>query len=417
MARMPDPSDPRHVVPRAVDPLLASLLRTARVVVVAGARQAGKSTLVKLHQELASRSYFSFEDVGTLLSARSDRRGFLSRRQAITIDEVQRDPEMIRVLKGLVDEREPDCAGQFVLTGSANLAMMGRISDALAGRAYHLRLQPLTRREQQGLAATGSWSLLLDTPVRDWLEALQDAPPTPESWHDAVRRGGFPGAALEMQSEALRSHWFDAYVETYLERDLRELKAVASLSGFRMLMQAAARRIGSLVNHAELARELQMPQTTVHEHLRLLEITFQAVRLAPFTKSSRRRLIKTSKLYWNDAGLALHLAGGRPSAAHLENYVLSDLLAWRDTEAPRPAICYWRTAGGSEVDFVIERRQRLLAVQVRDSASPGARDITGMKTFFEEQGSAVCGGLVLHTGEESFWLEERILAVPWWRVL
>jgi predicted AAA+ superfamily ATPase len=182
-------------------------------------------------------------------------------------------------------------------------------------------------------------------------------------------------------------------------------------------MRAAARRVGSLINNADLARNVNMPQTTVHEHLRLLETTFQAVRLAPFARTRKRRLIRTPKLYWNDVGLALHLGGGEPSGEHLENYVLSDLLAWLDTEVSRPEISYWRTAGGSEVDFVVERQQRLLAIQVTHTASPGARDLAHMRTFFEEHGSAVCGGLVLHTGHEMRWLDERVLAVPWWRVL
>jgi predicted AAA+ superfamily ATPase len=384
---------------------------------VTGPRQAGKSTLVKAHQELMSRSYFSLDDVGTLLRARADRRGFLSDGRAIIIDEVQRDPDLIPVLKGLVDEQPPSRTGQFVLTGSANEAMMGRITDALAGHAYYLRLQPLTRREQQHLAATGSWTLLFETPVESWIDALRRQPSEPEAWQDAVRRGGFPGAALEMQDGESRSHWFEAYVETYMERDLPELKAVSNLPRFQTLMRAAARRVGGLINNADLARNVNMPQTTVHEHLQLLEATFQAVRLVPFARSRKRRLIRTPKLYWNDVGLALHLGGGEPSGAHLENYVLSDLLAWRDTEVSRPDISYWRTAGGSEVDFVIGRQERLLAVQVTHTASPGARDVAHMRTFFEEQGSAVCGGLVLHTGDAMGWLDERILAVPWWRVL
>jgi predicted AAA+ superfamily ATPase len=405
------------ILPRAVDSLLTTVLRTMRVVVVAGPRQAGKSTLVRAHPELASRSYVSLDDVSTLLRARADRRGFLGGAQAITIDEVQRDPGLIPVLKGLVDEQPPHRTGHFVLTGSANLAMMSHISDALAGRAYYLRLQPLTRREQQRLAATGCWTSFFETPLDRWMEALLAQPAIPEVWQEVVRRGGFPGAALEMPDEATRSHWFAGYVETYLERDLRELKSISNLPRFQALMRAAAGALGGLVNHAELAREVRMPQTTVHEHLRLLETTFQVVRLAPFTRSSARRAIKTAKLYWNDVALALHLGGGEAGDAHLENYVLSDLMTWRDTEVPRPEVSYWRTAGGTEVDFVIERKQRLLAIQVRSTTAPTARDATHLRTFFREYGPAVSGGLVLHAGDETRWLDERILAVPWWRVL
>jgi predicted AAA+ superfamily ATPase len=387
-----------------------------RVVVVTGPRQAGKSTLVTSHGELLSRPYFSLDDIPTLLRARVDRWAFVRSAPAMTIDEVQRDPDLIAAVRGLVDEQRPQSTGQFVLTGSANLMMMGQVSDSLAGRAYYLRLQPLTRREQRGLGATGSWALFLETPAEDWIEKLHAGHPEPEDWQDAVRRGGFPGA-IEIRDERERAVWFDAYLAAYLERDLREQKTISNLPRFQALMRAAALRIGKLVNHAELAREVRMPQTTVHEHLRLLETTFQAVRLAPHPRSRTKRLIKTPKLYWHDAGLAAHLVGGELSGAHLENYVLSDLLAWRDTEVPRPEISHWRTASGAEVDFVIERLQKLLAIQVKSAAAAEPRDATAIKSFCEEYGSAACGGVVLHGSRETYWLGERILATPWWRVL
>jgi predicted AAA+ superfamily ATPase len=403
-------------LPRAVGPLLATSLRTMRVVVVTGPRQAGKSTLVRSHPAMVSRSYFSLDDAATLMRARADRGAFVRSGPVMTIDEVQRDLPLTLAVKKVVDEERPHRPGQFVLTGSANLMAMRHVSDSLAGRAYYLRLQPLTRREQQGLGATGSWTRFFETPPEHWLEMVQGERALHESWQDAVSRGGLPRAAVEIRDASERARWFEDYLLGYLEQDLGQLKLVANLPRFRTLMGAAAARVGKLVNHAELAREVKMPQTTVHEHLKVLETTFQAVRLAPFARSVKKRLIKTPKLYWNDVGLAMHVSGIEPNAGHLENYVLSDLLTWRDTEVPRPEISYWRTASGAEVDFVIERQREMLAVQVKSTpAKP--RDLAHIKSFCDELGTPVRGGVVLHAGEETCWLGERILAVPWWRIL
>jgi predicted AAA+ superfamily ATPase len=411
--------DNRHdpVVPRAVAPLLDAALRTMRVVVVTGPRQAGKSTLVKSHPQLATRPYFSLDDATTLLRVQADRAAFLRSEPEMIVDEVQRDPALVLAIKVAVDEQRPQKRGQFVLTGSANLLMMNQVSDSLAGRAYYLRLQPLTRHEQQGLGTTGIWTRFFETPVSGWLDMVRAAPGHREDWRDAVKRGGFPAVALELQNEQQRSIWFDGYIATYLERDLRDLHAVANLQNFQALMQAAALRIGNLFNHAEVARDVKMPATTVHQYMNLLETSFQALRLAPYANNRTKRLIKTPKLYWNDVGLALHLGGGEPAGAHLENYVLTDLLAWRDTETPRPEISYWRTASGEEVDFIVDRKRKLLAIEIKSGGAPSARDAAHLKAFCAEYGSQALGGIVLHGGNEAFWLGDNILAAPWWRIM
>jgi len=142
-------------------------------------------------------------------------------------------------------------------------------------------------------------------------------------------------------SPAERALWFDGYITTYLERDLRELAAVADLGDFQRLMQAAALRIGNLLNQTELGRDVKLPAMTVHRYLNLLETSCQIVRLEPYAVNRTKRLIKTPKLYWNDPALALHLGhpGGdaEPKGAHFENLVFCDLRAWRDKHVPRAA--------------------------------------------------------------------------------
>jgi predicted AAA+ superfamily ATPase len=161
------------ILPRAAAPLLAQALRAMRVVAVTGARQAGKSTFVEHHPALADRPYFSLDDAPVLRRAREDPAAFVRSESRMTIDEVQREPELILAIKAAVDRQRPPARGQFVLTGSANLLMIRRVSDSLSGRAYYLRLWPMTRREQLGLAGTGLWGRFFDEEATDWLDVVR----------------------------------------------------------------------------------------------------------------------------------------------------------------------------------------------------------------------------------------------------
>jgi hypothetical protein len=203
-----------------------------------------------------------------------------------------------------------------------------------------------------------------------------------------------------------------------LERDLQDLSSVSSLVDFRRLMRVACLRIGNLVNQTEIGRDVGMPQPTVHRHLDLLETSYQLVRIPAFAVNRTKRLIKTPKLYWSDTGLAMHLAGeDEPRGAHLENLVLCDLLAWRDTSREQAEVLYWRTTTGDEVDFVIERKGQLLPVEVKAAARPRLTDVKSLRLFRTEYRDRTRAGLLLHTGSEVTWLADGILAAPWWKVI
>ena len=206
-------------------------------------------------------------------------------------------------------------------------------------------------------------------------------------------------------------------MQTYLERDLQALRAVENLADFRRLMRAACLRIGGLLNQTELSRDVGIVQPQVHRFLNLMEASYQAIRLPAYAVNRTRRLIKAPKLYWSDTGLALYLAGEtEPRGPHLENLVLADLLAWRDTQARRPEVRYWRTATGLEVDFVVETPARLLPVEIKAAARVTPADAKGLEAFLDEYPDRTDGGLLLHGGADAFPLTRRVLAAPWWWV-
>lgn len=362
------------------------------------------------------RPYFTLDDLDVLGQAHDAPDDLVARAERLTLDEVQRAPQLLLAVKRAVDRRR--AVGRFLLTGSANLLLMRQVSETLAGRAAYLTLWPMTRREQRGLGRAGIWEELLDAKDADWPKVVKKQPLPREDWRVLARRGGYPVPALELASDAARAVWFAGYVQTYLERDLRELSAIPSLADLRRLMRAVCLRTGQLLNQAELGRDVAIPQPTVYRWLNLLETSYQLVRLHPYSVNRTKRLIKTPKVYWADTGLALHLAGlSEPEGSHLENLVLNDLLAWRDARVDRPEVLYWRTAAGEEVDFIVEAGRTLLPIEVKASAKPRVDDARHLRSFRGEYGSRCRPGLVLHTGDAIEWLGPGILAAPWWKVL
>lgn len=394
---------------------LAERLQVMPAVVVTGARQTGKSTLA---QSLipGGRRYVTLDDLEAMDAARRDPELLVGGAQPVTLDEIQREPDLLRAVKRAIDrKRRP---GQFLLTGSANLLLMRQVSESLAGRASYLTLWPMTRREQLGRGRSGLWEELLATPDEDWLDLLAAEPDEPDDWRALACRGGFPTPAIHLRTPGERAVWFDGYVRTYLERDLQVLSSISALPDFRRLMRAACLRSGQLLNQTELGRDVALPQPTVHRYLNLLETSYLLVRLPAFAVNRTKRLIKSPKLYWGDTGVALHLGeGAEPGGATFENVILADLLAWRDARLERAELSYWRTAIGEEVDFVIETGGKLLPIEVKSTTRPRLSDTAHLRTFRSEYGRKARAGLLLHTGSALEWLAPDVLAVPWWRVL
>ena len=403
--------------PRAASRRISELLKVLPVVVLTGARQTGKSRLLGSEIPLAGHKLFTLDDMATRTEALRDPAAFVARAPKMVIDEIQRAPELLIAVKAAVDAEDQKTPGRFVLTGSANLLLMKQVSESLAGRAAYVTLEPMTRREVLGDASTGNWDAFFDRPAAEWVGELSKSTARKEDWRSVAHRGGFPYPALRLD-DAARRVWFDGYITTYLERDLRELSAVDDLVAFRRAMQAFAIRTGTPVNSSAVSAELGLVARTLRRWLDLLDVSYQLLQLPAFTARKATRLRKRPKYYWNDSALAMHLSGSEePDGVHLETLVYTDLRAWAALDSRRPSLMYWRDDENREVDFVIERDGKLLAVEVKATTRPTYDDWKHLRHFVSEYKRTTIGGVLLHGGDETFQAADGVIAVPWWRVM
>jgi predicted AAA+ superfamily ATPase len=403
-------------LPRLLAPSLEDRLRRFPVVVLTGARQAGKTTLAQ-HLDDASRHFVSLDSLAALDQARREPETLVHRAPRMTIDEVQRAPDLLLAVKEIVDRQR--AKGQFLLTGSANLLLLRSVAESLAGRAVYLILRGLTEREKRRVEAGPVWPRLLVT--RTPAEAAAALGPGSDfDWREAALVGGFPPVVTEGDATN-RALWFDGYTETYLHRDVRDLAQVGDLAAFGRLLQLASLRVGGLLNQAALGRDAGVTQTTAQRWLSILEATFAIHLLPAFSESHAKRLIKAPKLFAGDTGLGLHLAdvnnpeelSQRPAAgAWLENLVLNDLLAWAETEVRKPAVFFRRTVGGEEIDLIVEQGRRLLPIEIKASRVVRVDDARAVQSFCDEFGTRAPLGLVLYDGKEVRPLTRQTLAVP-----
>jgi predicted AAA+ superfamily ATPase len=384
------------------------------VVVLTGARQVGKSTLLRRAEPFSSWRYHTIDDLDALRQAREHPASLWAGAHAVVLDEVQKAPELLLAVKRAVDAKPGHC--RFLLSGSANLLLMKDVSESLAGRAVYLILDPLTLGEWHGRPPP---TLLADVLAGRWPEegALPEAPPDPIP---LLQRGFMPALfALARPEDHLR--WWEGYVATYLERDLRQMSQVESLVDFRRVMALLALRSGQLLNQSEVARDAGLSQPTIHRYLNLLEATHLFERVPPYLGSRTARLLKSPRAFWSDVGLAVFLAGyfstdelakARELGAFFETMIYQHLRVSCGLLTPRGRLHFWRTQTGSEVDFVVEHGRRLVGIEVKMTDAPSYRHAAGLAKFLSHHPQAV-GGVLLHSGQHIRRLDEKIIAVPW----
>lgn len=385
------------------------------VVLLNGARQVGKSTLARALATASGARYVTLDDATVAAAARSDPEGFLSASSSpIVLDEVQRAPDLFLAIKASVDrDRRP---GRFLLTGSANALLLPQLADALVGRMEIISLWPLSQGEIGGV-------------VEGFVDAMfgRDAPsirpvkPGGRSLIERLLRGGY-AEAVATASNDRRGAWFSSYVTTLLARDVRELARIDTLTDLPRLVNLVAARPMAMLNHAELARSVGLPQTTLKRYMSLLQTVFLIRTLPPWHGNLGKRLVKTPKVLFTDVGLAAYLMGLDRARLQSDRTLLGGLLesfvtmeiekqiGWSKTS---PAMYHFRSHAGEEVDLVLEQRSgTVVGIEVKSAATVTASDFKGLRSLSDATGAKFHRGIVLYTGRDVVPFGKKLFAVP-----
>ena len=375
---------------------------TFPVVALVGPRQVGKTaTLERIFSDYA---YASLDVAANAEEAETRPQTFLQRHSPpVVLDEVQYAPSFFRQIKTHVDANR-NRNGQFILTGSQNFLLMGNLAESLAGRVAVIPFLGLSGTEWRSAAAVSGQ----------------------RSWQEFLWKGSFPGLWSDPEAGPSRERWYQGYVTTYLERDVRNLINVGSLRDFERFLRACAARCGQMLNMSELGRDVGISTPTAKKWLSVLQASNQVILLEPYYRSLGKRIAKTPKLHFTDTGLAAFLMGfsspetlwtSMQAGALWESYVVGQWLRWRDWHAPSLMLWYWRDQGGNEVDLLIEKDGKLFAVECKVKERPAAKDVKGIARLRDFYGAdQVPRAFVACPIDATFDLRPDVTVVPGWEI-
>lgn len=405
------------MIERKAHQLVVEAAGDSRVVLVVGPRQAGKTTLVRdLADGPLPRSYVTMDAASVRRAAAEDPVGFIAGLDLpVAIDEIQRAPDLLLEVKRLVDQ-DPR-PGQFLLTGSARVLSLPRVADALVGRVESVTLWPISQSELESSKANLVDALFAADPP-----SISRATEGPDAWLGRALAGGLP-EAREREEGRRRDAWFSAYMETLVERDIRNLSDIRAVDEVPALLALVASRATGPLNIAALAADLRVSEASARRYLALLRAVFALLRVPAWRRNLGRRATAAPKFQLVDSGLAAHLlnldrerlASDESLAGGLfEGFARMELVKQAEWSEARPEILHFRTRGGAhEVDAVLERRGgQVVGVELKMSASLSRRDFRGLEALRDERGDAFAAGVVIHAGEQTLPFGDRLWALP-----
>ncbi len=405
------------MIERKIRERLLSSLADTPIVVLQGARQTGKRTLVQRISEVYHPStYLTMDNITTLIAAQQDPVGFLDglRGQNVILDEIQRVPELFLPLKAEVDRDR--ISGRFLLTGSANALLVPHLADTLVGRLEVLTLWPLSQSELGGVDS-------------DFLENAFGKEPLPVTRYETNRediiaralRGGYP-EAIALASAERRTDWFDAYVTTLLQRDVRDLAQIQGLRELPLLLSLLAAQSTALLNTADLARSATMSLTTLNRYLALLQATFMVQQIPAWSTNLSKRLVKSPKLLFSDTGILGALTGMSTTqfaitptlvGMLIENFVGVELLKLLSWSSKRLQLFHFRTHDRKEVDFVLQDRMgTVVGIEVKAASAVQPSDFKGLHALADLLGPQFTNGFVFYTGDTLLPFGPSMYAIP-----
>ena len=396
---------------------LLEALNVSPVVFLNGPRQAGKSTLVQsIAQKDYPAEYVTFDSTTQMAAAANSPESYLKERKgALIIDEVQLVPEIFIALKVVVDElrlEQSKLKGRFLLTGSANIMALPKLSDPLVGRMSVLTLYPLAASEALG----GEGNFIARLFNKDF-----ETDSAKQKLTAVMRVATYPEISGSEKLE--RTTWFDGYLTTILQRDVRSLAEIEKLSTLPNLLRILANRAGGLVNDADIARDAGLNPVTSRNYKTLLKMLFLTFELAPWSRNIGKRLVKSPKGYMSDSLLLCHLMQyelndlekNRPELfGHvLENFVATELLKLMTFQNEKMDMYHFRTSDNKEVDFVLEKSNgQLAAIEVKQRDSVSKADFRGLEELQRLAGQDFICGIVLYRGRDVVPFGQNLWAVP-----
>ncbi len=398
---------------RWIEPRITEALLDTPVVLLAGPRQAGKTTLVRQIAEQQGLRYLTLDDALTLLSAREDPVGMIRSLDRAVIDEIQRAPQLLLAIKKSVDEdRRP---GRFLLTGSANLMALPTVADSLAGRMETLSLLPLSQSEIESNSA--NW---IDRAFTGQLLQV-DKPALGSELIERILCGGYP-EAISRSSPRRRMTWARQYIDAIIQRDVRDVAGIDKLDHLPRFLRALAQTAGQMCNYTKLGGQVGLDGKTAARYISVFEQMYLLKRVDVWARNRLNRVVKTPKLQFLDSGLLASLLGLNTEALNqdrmrlgslLESFVFSELLKHTTTADDDYDLMYYRDADKYEVDVVIENTAgQLIGVEVKAAASIKESDLRGLKKLASLAGDQFKMGVLLYDGTEVMPLSEKLWAVP-----
>lgn len=399
--------------PRRIEPRIAEAMLDTPVVLLAGPRQAGKTTLVRQISERDGLRYLTLDDELTLLSAREDPVGMIRSLDRAVIDEIQRAPQLLLAIKKSVDEdRRP---GRFLLTGSANVMTLPTVADSLAGRMETLSLLPLSQSEIELRSA--NW---IDSVFAGQIPNV-DQPILGDRLIERVLAGGYPEAISRISTKR-RVTWAHQYIDAIIQRDVRDVAGIEKLDQLPRFLRALAQTAGQMCNYTQLAGQVGLDGKTASRYVGILEQMYLLKRIEVWANNRLKRVVKTSKLQFVDSGLLAALLDLTVEEVHsnrtrfgsvLETFVYGELLKHTTTAEGDYHLMYYRDADKFEVDVVIENTAgQIVGVEVKASATIKESDLRGLKKLASLTGSQFKMGVLLYDGSETMPLGNEIWAAP-----
>ena len=397
---------------------LLDALNDTPVILIHGSRQCGKTTLAQLVGEKLGYYYLTFDDNNQLNSAKSDPVGFIDNLpEKVIIDEVQRAPEIFTSIKASVDKNRK--SGRFILTGSANVLLLPKLSDSLAGRVEIIHLRALSQAEIIGCQSSVMKSLFTRT-LNHNLKTTGYVK-LGKKLHTLITAGGYP-SALGRASENRKMAWYRDFTSTIIQRDIQDIASIQHVSILPKLLQLCASQTARLFNVSDLASPFSVSRPTIKEYITLLEQIFLVEQIQPWHTNRLSRLIKTPKIHLADTGLACALLNVRSDdlakdrnllGQLLETYVYQELQKYASWQDNNIDIYHFRNKDKVEVDFVIQDGKYITGIEVKASATIQASDFKGLIKLRDAVDDSFANGVVFYDGDTILSFGDRLFAIPY----